>query len=121
MIISKNPIVYEKNLRDGAIKTGKVKIQVLTYTRDILEKQYYIDVLDTVENTPIQRKTLTKSYAEIDGLRQMLLAQKAYTETGSNLEDALLQAAILMIIQSEKHYDTQTTDWEIYVEPQPVV
>ena len=49
------------------------------------------------------------------------MSLKTYTETGSELEDALLQDALLYSLMMDPIYESLGTDWVKYNEPVPVV
>lgn len=119
MVISNKPVQYLTDDRDGNHKFGTVLIKALEYTRDIPKKVFRILVVDYVDGLAIKTKIIIKSYAEIDGLRQMLLSSgKDYSEfTGSSLEDELLADAMLMLVKQAGHYHTVAGDWIRYVEP----
>lgn len=113
MVVSNKPVQYFTDDRDGNHKQGIVTIDVLSFNRDIKKKEYHINVVDYVEGAAIKNKVLVKSYAEIDGIRTMLLnSGKDYSSfQGSDLEDELLGDAVLMLVKSDRHYHSQPEDW----------
>ena len=119
MVISNKPLKYRTDDRDGNDKHGIVLIKVEEYTRDLNARNYRITVIDYVEGQAIARKDLNKSYAEIDGLRAILLSSgKDYSSfKGTALEDELLSDAMLMIIKQSGHYHSNPSDWIKYIEP----
>ena len=119
MIISNKPVQYFTDDRDGNHKMGVVLIKVHSYTRNLDTKSYEIFLTDYVDGIAIKSKTLIKSYAEIDGLRQMLLnSAKDYSAfSGSVLEDELLADATLLLVKQALHYHSQPQDWIKYVAP----
>lgn len=126
MVISNKPVQYETDDRDGNHKFGIVLIKAEEFTRDLIAKNYKILIVDYVDSLAINRKVLTKSYAEIDGLRTLLLnSGKDYSKfKGSELEDELLADAMVSIIKTptinnntECHYHSIPQDWIRYIPP----
>ena len=117
MVISNKPLQYFTDDRDGNHKLGIVLIKAEEYVRDLNAKNYRIFVVDYVDGQAIKNKTLTKSYAEVDGLRMMLLnSGKDYSAfQGSALEDELLSDAVLLLVQQSGHYHSVPGDWIKYV------
>lgn len=119
MVVSNKPLKYFTDDRDGSYKEGIIMIKAVNYTRQLENKEYVIDIVDYVDGSVIKVKTLKKSYAEVDGLRKMLLnTGKDYSAfKDSALEDELLNDVMLLIIRSEKHYNSTPGDWELYTPP----
>lgn len=119
MVISNKPVQYFTDDRDGNHKQGIVLIDILSFNRDVKKKEYYINVVDYVNGQAIKNKWLIKSYAEVDGIRALLLndPNRDYSSfSGSELEDALLEDALLLIVQQDCHYHSSPLDWEKFVQ-----
>lgn len=45
------------------------------------------------------------------------MSQKDYSETGSELDDKLLQDVLLYSLMNDPNYESEGTDWKAYTDP----
>ncbi len=117
------------------IKRSIIEIDLFIENKNDILKKYYFKAIDyrfynedEVINLSIIRdqiipdkvqifsKSYSRTYAEYDAQKEYLLSLKTYTETGSELEDALLQDALLYSLISDPIYESLGTDWVKYNE-----
>lgn len=118
------------------VKRSIIEIDLIIDNKDDKNKMYYFKAIDyrfytdeeklvmyqPIPNTvQIFSKSYSRTYAEYDAQKEYLLSLKTYTETGSELEDALLQDALLYSLMTDPIYESLGTDWVKYNEPAPVV
>lgn len=120
MIQTSIPITYFTDLRDNKSKESVVYITITQFVRVPSERKYKFFVEDSViynEGALIGVKSLysnritTKTYEEVDQLRNYLLSQKTYVETGSDLEDVLLIDGLLLQVQGDLSYNVDPVLW----------
>jgi hypothetical protein len=118
------------------IKRSIIEIDLVIESKDDRLKVYYFKAVDyrfytdeeklvmyqpIPDTVQIFSKSYSRTYTEYDAQKDYLLSLKTYTETGSELEDALLQDALLYSLMTDPIYESLGTDWVKYNEPVVVV
>ena len=131
-VISTKELVYDAN-REG-IKQGFIEIELLIESRDDINKTVKLKAIDRIilhkgevvedDNYPemngrslessviINQKYYDKTYAEYDTQRAYLLSQDTSGLTGLELDDKLLQDALLYSLEIDPIYSAVGSDWE---------
>jgi len=118
------------------VKMGIIEIDLSITNKDDIRKTYTLKAVDHVilpdTNTTvfnksgmygisnkiyIAEKIYIKSYDEYDAQKEYLKTLDASGLTGSELDDKLLQDALLYSAMTDTIYESTYTDWEIYNEP----
>lgn len=127
----------------SGIKRGIIEIDLTITNKDDVNKIYTLKAVDylilpegSVTVTPyppmmgmmsmvgkqfIFEKTYLKTYAEYDAQREYLKTLDASGLVGSELDDKLLQDALLYSAMTDTVYESTHEDWEAYTEPIIVV
>lgn len=114
MIQTINPIEYYFDKRTEKSLVGVVTETVLNYVRLPLEKKYSIEVLYLVDGKAWKREIYYFSYAEIDNLKQIVLASNNFSNlTGSELEDAILKQGLLLVAIQDTHFGLSANAWRV--------
>jgi hypothetical protein len=118
------------------IKRSIIEIDLFIEKKDDILKMYYFNAIDyrfytdeeklvmyqpIPDKCQIFSKSYSRTYAEYDAQKEYILTLKTYTETGSELEDALLQDALLYSLMTDPIYESLGTDWVKYNEQIPVI
>jgi hypothetical protein len=114
------------------IKRSIIEIDLFIESKDDKNKIYYFKAIDyrfytdeeklvmyqpIPDTVQISSKIYSRTYTEYDAQKEYLLSLKTYTETGSDLEDALVQDALLYSLMIDPIYESLGTDWVKYSDP----
>lgn len=118
------------------IKRSIIEIDLIIDNKDDKLKVYYFKAIDYRFYTDVEKlimyqpipntvqifsKSYSRTYAEYDAQKEYLLSLKTYTETGSELEDALLQDALLYSLMTDPIYESTVAEWVKYNEPVVII
>lgn len=80
---------------------------------------YRIDPEDNLYNGRfiICNKSYEIPYLKYYTQKARLMSQKDYSETGSELDDKLLQDVLLYSLMNDPNYESEGTDWKAYTDP----
>lgn len=129
-VVSKKKLVYNAD-RDG-IKEEFIQIDLIILKRDDVSKKITLQATDSIilnkgltynnieddrdyqleSYLRINTKTYEKTYKEYDTQRAYLLSQDNSGLTGLELEDKLLQDALLYSLEVDPIYGATGSDWD---------
>ncbi|PWA05473.1 hypothetical protein [Flavobacterium laiguense] len=125
-VISKEKVVLV-NDRQGLLEEH-IQIEITVERKDSVSKTYTIKTVDSIvlnkgtenESTmsyfnrsgQVQEKIYTKTYAEFDEQKEILLSYFPSELTGSELDDHLLQMGLLYNLGTDPIYGLKGDQWE---------
>lgn len=121
MIKTIEPIVYWEDKRRTKTLSGIVTEVITSFERLLLEQKYKFDVLFIVDGAAWKTETFFKSYAEVDGLKQYVLANNNFgILQGSELEDAILKVGLMVVAIQDQHFGITPDKWRFVEENEPL-
>lgn len=111
MIRSTEPIIYSINPRTGKTESGIITEIVTNYTRMPLTREYQFEVLFLVDGKPWKKEFFKKPYLEVDMLKEQILADNIFVETGSDLDDMILKHGLKFVAILDQHFGITPDKW----------
>lgn len=118
MIQSNKPLVVQVNARSGKGVEAIVVVSIVGVAFIPQTKTYTIYIQDAVEESKVE-KTVSISVEDYTALKEYVLANNTFSETGTDLEVAILPHALLRYVTTDVGdngkliYGSNPEDWEL--------